>query len=130
MQCMFVSAISNLEGAVESQKKRHVSWNTRKGAIQKQHLKWTWKKSYTKHKKSYQPQSELKDRDKKMWHFVFVSKCPYSLLSASHNSKSQWVALYSNFLFKANKWHSVVEIRNENKKWILWQKFWVQVFVM
>lgn len=39
MQRMFVSAISNLEGAVESQTKRHVSWNTRKGAIEKQHLK-------------------------------------------------------------------------------------------
>ena len=38
MQCMFVSAISNLEGAVESQKKRDVSWNSRKGAIQKWNL--------------------------------------------------------------------------------------------
>lgn len=42
-------------------------------------------------------------RHKKMWHFVFVLKCPYSLLAVSHNSESQWVALYSNFLFKANK---------------------------
>ena len=27
----------------------------------------------------------------------------YSFLAVSHNSKSQWVALYSNILFKANK---------------------------
>lgn len=46
-----------------------------------------------------------------MRHFVFVLKCPYSLLAVSHNSQSQWVVLYSNFLFKANKLHNVVEIR-------------------
>lgn len=33
-------------------------------------------------------------------------------LAVSHNTQCQWVALYNNLLFKANKWHSVTGIRS------------------